>query len=62
LQRGGFVLAGAGKQGGWVIRTVHVSPTGTPTLERLLVDPGADPWPTELRKPTLSVVRRASAP
>lgn len=58
LQRPQFILAGAGTQGGWLIRTVKVDPKGVSTLESLLVNPAAEPWTTELRNTTLSVGRK----
>jgi hypothetical protein len=61
LDRPRFTLAGSGQQGGWIVRQVEVAPDGTPTLERLLVNPLADPWPNLLRAPTLRVSRRSAA-
>lgn len=58
LKRPQFMLAGGGAKGGWVIRTLTLVPTGTLTIDSLLVDPNVEPWPTELRKPTLFLARK----
>jgi hypothetical protein len=62
LEQPAFVLAGAAQKGGWLVRSLQVTPGGAEWLERLLIAPTEEPWPKLLRDPIVHVARRNAGP
>jgi hypothetical protein len=61
LNRSRLFVAGGAVEGGWLVRPVTIDDAAPATVESLLLDPRADPWPDLLKNKEV-LARRATPP